>query len=101
MNPSKTDQQLTDELIGEAVLSLLKRKAPVNAGALLAELGAMQSREQDARRRAAFPRIIADLQATLAQKKNGEAATSSLQERKDQGEIRLSNAPQQGKDNLH
>lgn len=99
MNRSKSDP-LTDALIGEAVLALLKRKAPVSAGSLLAELGAMESRELDAQRRAAFPRIIADLQAVLAEKKHRETPTSE-QENREKGEIRLSESPQQGKDSLH
>ncbi|MGL4725072.1 MAG: hypothetical protein ACRCWW_11290 [Scandinavium sp.] len=99
MSRSKSDP-LADALIGEAVLSLLKRKAPVSAGTLLAELGAMESRELDAQRRAIFPLIIADLQAVLAEKKHRETPTSE-QEHREKRDIRLSEAPQQGKDNLH
>jgi hypothetical protein len=51
-------EQLTDELIGEAVLSLLKRRAPVSAMALLTELRTMQAVERDPRRRGAFPLML-------------------------------------------
>lgn len=61
-------EQLTDELIGQAVLMLLKRKAAVNSMALVTQLRVMQENEMDARRREAFPLIIAYIEAVMADK---------------------------------
>ena len=47
-------EKLTDELIGQAVLLLLKRKAPVNSMALLTELRSLQAIETDASRRRVY-----------------------------------------------
>lgn len=58
-------EKLTDELIGQAVLLLLKRKAPVNSMALLAELRSLQAIETDASRRRVFTSVIADIEAVL------------------------------------
>lgn len=58
-------EKLTDELIGQAVLLLLKRKAPVNSMALLTELRSLLAIETDARRRDAFTTAIADIEAVL------------------------------------
>lgn len=61
-------EQLTDELIGQAVLMLLKRKAAVNSMALLTQLRVMQDIEVDPRRRDVFPLIIAYLDAVMSEK---------------------------------
>ncbi|MET6676635.1 hypothetical protein [Citrobacter amalonaticus] len=61
-------EQLTDELIGQAVLTLLKRKAAVNSMALVTQLRVMQETEMDARRREVFPLIIAYIEAVMADK---------------------------------
>ena len=42
---------LTDLLIGEAVLSLLKSKGPISQQALIGKLQAMQAGEMDSKRR--------------------------------------------------
>lgn len=61
-------EQLTNELIGQAVLMLLKRKVAVNSMALLTQLRDMQDIEGDARRRDAFPLIIAYIEAVMSEK---------------------------------
>lgn len=58
-------EKLTDELIGQAVLLLLKRKAPVNSMALLTELRSLLAIETDARRRDAFTTAISDIEAVV------------------------------------
>lgn len=65
-------EQLTDELIGQAVLMLLKRKAAVNSMALLAQLRVMQDIEVDARRRGVFPLVIAYIEAVMSEKKQSK-----------------------------
>ncbi|WP_039056506.1 hypothetical protein [Enterobacter sp. Bisph1] len=60
MNSSEIDQ-LTDELIGLAVLSLLKDNSPISTPALIARLRAMESREPDSHRRQMLGRIIAEI----------------------------------------
>lgn len=72
-------EQLTDELIGEAVLSLLKRKAPVSSMALLTELRNMQAVERDPRRRSAFPSIVASIEAIVANKSQQETPVEKRQ----------------------
>lgn len=61
-------EKLTDELIGQAVLLLLKRKAPVNSMALLTELRSLQAIETDASRRRVYTSVIADIEAVLMDK---------------------------------
>ena len=60
MNRSEIDQ-LTDELIGEAVLSLLSENGPVNTRALITRLRAMEAKEADTRRRETLGRVIAEI----------------------------------------
>ena len=56
---------LTDVLIGEAVLSLLKSKGPISKQALIGKLQAMQAGEQDKKRRNAIGRIIDEINKTV------------------------------------
>jgi hypothetical protein len=58
---SSDNQQLTDELIGEALLFLLKENGPINTPALIARLQDMESREQDSQRRAVLVRLIDEI----------------------------------------
>lgn len=60
MNSSDVDR-LTDEIIGEAVLSLLKERGPVTTSALVQRLRDMQKHEKDPRRREAIAGVIADI----------------------------------------
>ncbi len=53
--------QLTDELIGEAVLSLLKEHCPISLQALIVKLKAMESHEANELRRETMARIIAEM----------------------------------------
>lgn len=61
-------EKLTDELIGQAVLLLLKRKTPVNSMALLTELRSLQAIETDASRCRVYTSVIADIEAVLMDK---------------------------------
>ena len=60
MNRSELER-LTDELIGEAVLSLLSENGPVNTRALIARLQSMEAKEKDIRRRETLGRVIAEI----------------------------------------
>ncbi|MBB1200991.1 hypothetical protein EGM70_11880 [Enterobacteriaceae bacterium 89] len=73
-------EQLTDELIGEAVLLLLRRKVPVNSMALLSQLRAMQEAEIDARRRSVFPTIIAYIEALMVGEGKPRRETESTEQ---------------------
>ncbi|MDR9890360.1 hypothetical protein O7047_08955 [Pseudenterobacter timonensis] len=54
-------EQLTDELIGEAVLSLLKEKGPISIKTLIARLRVMKTHEQDEERREALQCVITEI----------------------------------------
>ncbi|XWJ92687.1 hypothetical protein ACRARH_11155 [Phytobacter ursingii] len=58
---SSDNQQLTDELIGEALLFLLKENGPINTPALIARLKYMESNEQDSQRRALLVCLIDEI----------------------------------------
>ncbi|WP_227852760.1 hypothetical protein [Klebsiella oxytoca] len=57
---------LTDSLIGEAVLSLLKNKGPITTQALVNKLQAMLTGEADKKRRDAIGRIIDEINNMVA-----------------------------------
>nr|WP_312226663.1 hypothetical protein [Pseudescherichia sp.] len=80
MNRSETDK-LTDELIGEAVLSLLSENGPVNTRSLVTRLRAMEAKEADSRRREILGRIIAEINNTTQVSMRGQAG----REQKDSG----------------
>lgn len=63
MNRSETEQ-LTDELIGEAVLSLLKEHGPVSKQSLVKRLQDMAARESDPRRCEALTAVILEINAS-------------------------------------
>lgn len=54
-------EQLTDELIGEAVLSLLVDNSPINTQALISRLRSMESGESDSQRRDLITGIINEI----------------------------------------
>jgi hypothetical protein len=60
MNRSELER-LTDELIGEATLTLLKDNGPISMKLLLEALQSMLSAEQDGERRAALAQIILEI----------------------------------------
>ncbi len=77
MNSSEIDQ-LTDELIGLAVLSLLKDNSPISTQALVARLRSMESNEPDGHRRNMLGRIIAEIgNNTLGDSRRGADADDS------------------------
>lgn len=93
-------EQLTDELIGEAVLSLLKRKAPVSSMALLTELRIMQAVERDPRRRGAFPLIVAYIEAVMTDKSEQETPTTKRQH-KESAQMMADGMSASGKGKIH
>ncbi|WP_165501899.1 hypothetical protein [Kosakonia quasisacchari] len=71
MNSSEIEQ-LTDELIGVAVLSLLKDNSPISTPALIARLRSMESSEPDSQRRKMLGRIIVEIgNNTLGEMRRG------------------------------
>ncbi|EOL8941930.1 hypothetical protein ACM91Y_003443 [Cronobacter dublinensis] len=71
MNRSEKDQ-LTDEIIGEAVLSLLREKGPINMRVLIARLRSMETSESDPQRREAIACVIAEISTnTVSGRRNG------------------------------
>ncbi|RWT29158.1 hypothetical protein LMJ45_09625 [Enterobacter cloacae] len=60
MNRSDAER-LTDQLIGEAVLSLLKERGPLTTDSLVQRLRKMQIHEKDPRRQETLARVIADI----------------------------------------
>lgn len=56
-------EQLTDELLGEAVLALLKEKSPISIKILIRRLKHMAVTEQDSVRREALKEIITEISA--------------------------------------
>ncbi|TDN56614.1 hypothetical protein [Scandinavium goeteborgense] len=97
-NKQQTDQ-ITDQLIGEAVLSLLKRKGPVSTLALLAELRNMLAVESDPRRRETLPIIIAEVEATTLRNERPEKLSTGTH--KENANTLLGNKQPQGKNKIH
>ena len=62
MNRSEIEQ-LTDELIGEAVLSLLKEHSPIGKQTLVTRLKTMEASEKDGQRRDAIASVITEISA--------------------------------------
>lgn len=58
---SSDNEQLTDELIGEAVLSLLHENGPINTLSLIARLQTMKSNEQERQRIEMLARLIDEI----------------------------------------
>ena len=75
MNNSESEN-LNDELIGEAVLFLLKSKGPITTQSLLTALRVMESGERDPVRRQALAGIVAEI-SNLAVASNGSSDRDS------------------------
>ena len=64
MNSSETEE-ITDEIIGEAVLALLKTNRPITTPTLLVRLRLMQATESDRQRRKLIAAVIEEICAKL------------------------------------
>lgn len=64
MNNSETEV-ITDEIIGEAVLALLKTNRPITTPTLLVRLRLMQATEPDRQRRKIIAAVIEEICAKL------------------------------------
>lgn len=73
------DEQLTDEIIGEAALSLLNSNSAINTRALVARLEAMFISEQEVRRRNVLQKIIAEIEGNISQSLPGKTEKKRLQ----------------------
>ncbi|SMG60546.1 hypothetical protein [Cedecea sp. NFIX57] len=77
------DEQLTDEIIGEAALSLLNSASAINTRALIARLEAMLISEQTPRRRRVLQNVIAEIEGnlsrSLAEKTEKEARSGAAE----------------------
>ena len=58
-------EQLTDEIIGEAVLFMLKEGLPINIQALIRKLRVMKDEEPDGQRRKLISEVIAEVSNTV------------------------------------
>lgn len=66
------DEQLTDEIIGEAALSLLNGNSAINTRALVAKLEAMLISDPDPRRRNVLQKIIGEIEGGVARASAGK-----------------------------
>ncbi|MGC8401560.1 hypothetical protein ACP3P6_17175 [Enterobacter mori] len=87
MNSSDADR-LIDQLIGEAVLSLLRERGPVTTEGLIQRLRNMKAHEKDPQRRETLARVIAEIGSNdLAFKRRrtaqGRPKRGSLKESRD------------------
>ncbi|WP_312152356.1 hypothetical protein [Atlantibacter hermannii] len=64
MNSSEIEQ-LTDEIVGEAVLYLLKENLPVNVQGLIRQLRVMKDEESDVLRRDLIVQVISKVSSTV------------------------------------
>ncbi len=97
-------EQLTDELIGEAVLSLLSENGPVNTRALITRLRSMEAKETDIRRRETLGRVIAEITKTTKvsmRHKAGREQKDSQSEHKDNVIQLFGNSQQQSTSKKH
>lgn len=93
---------LTDILIGEAVLSLLKSKGPISKQALIGKLQAMQAGEQDNKRRNAIGRIIDEISNMVARRGNNKTVgTSGAKHNWDKPNSLLGSPQQPGTNKIH
>ena len=97
MNRSEIEQ-LTDLLIGEAVLSLLSENGPVNTRALITRLRSMEAKETDSRRRETLGRVIAEISKANVSMRDQRDAGS---EKKDNVFQLFGNSQQQGTSKKH
>lgn len=63
-------EQLTDEIIGEAVLSLLADNSPINTQSLINRLRSIASSESDGQRRNILASIIAEISSGTERKQH-------------------------------
>lgn len=84
MNRSDAER-LTDQLIGKAVLSLLKERGPLTTDSLVQRLRKMQIHEKDPRRRETLARVIADIGSKTAPLYVAEPRKDDQAERISQG----------------
>ncbi|WP_313487709.1 hypothetical protein [Pseudescherichia sp.] len=98
MSRSKSEQ-LTDELIGEAVLSLLSENGPINTRALITRLRAMEAKEADIRRRETLGRVIAEINDNI--KVSMREQTTSESKQQDNVVQLFGNSQQQGTSKKH
>jgi len=75
MNRRHLDK-MVDELIGEAVLSLLKENGPINTHALAQRLRNMKAHEKDPERREAIAAVIAEISGSDVAFKHYKAVQS-------------------------
>ncbi|EPC5231206.1 MULTISPECIES: hypothetical protein [Klebsiella] len=68
MNSSETEE-ITDEIIGEAVLALLNTNRPITTPTLLVRLRLMQATESDRQRRKVIAAVIEEICAKLARQR--------------------------------
>lgn len=93
---------LTDLLIGEAVLSLLKSKGPISKQALIGKLQAMQAGEQDKKRRNALGRIIDEISNMVTRRGNNKTVgTSGARNNWDKPNSLLGPPQQPGTNKIH
>lgn len=76
MNRSE-NEVVMDELIGEAVLSLLKTNGPITTQSLLMTLKAMEGVERDAGRRELLAAIISEIDAVSPKESGMQSAENS------------------------
>lgn len=81
MNRSEIEQ-LTDEIIGEAVLTLLKNHSPINTQALIITLGNMAANEGDSKRREAIRSVIAEVNMMVSRRRKDARVSDSDAENK-------------------
>lgn len=65
MNRSE-NQQVIDEIIGEAALMLLQRAGPINSQALIEQLKVMQAQATEDSHRAAIAAAIGEVRASIS-----------------------------------
>ncbi|AEX54386.1 hypothetical protein [Rahnella aquatilis] len=63
------EERLTDKLIGEAVISLLKSKSPISTDRLIAQLQFMAASADSINRKTACEQIINEIRHDLADKR--------------------------------
>ncbi|CAM6258889.1 hypothetical protein I6M88_01645 [Citrobacter sedlakii] len=69
MNRSEEYERLTDEIIGEAVLTLLKSHGPISTQALIVTLGNMKANAGDSKRQEAIQSVMTEVTAMAARKR--------------------------------
>ncbi|MCU6668724.1 hypothetical protein M8013_08180 [Enterobacteriaceae bacterium H4N4] len=69
------NEKLKDDLIGEAVLLILKNNGPINFKALASKLRAMAMGESDPERQAALAAAVAEIEQRNAGSANNPAET--------------------------